>query len=342
MRLFPILGWMLFPGCWAVTGPGAVDGPLGGSVAVRCRYSSGSEKYPKFWCRKGGFWEGGRWRCSNGLFIVETSGSEAEVRRGRVSIRDNHTELAFTVTVENLTRADAGMYHCGVGREWLYDPRATVELTVSPANYSPTSRETSSSATVQPTASSPSISTSLGTNAEKGISSFYPGISTNHDTTASESQDSDILFYVLIPCVLLVLILLLLAAVMLVRLSKKRKKALSGASVQKDKKINLSNLAVGNNAAGGSPEYAVIDSPAATDQTGFYSNVETPPNSDCNYAEIQPHCQGSEEVSYAMVTISTPDQQPIYANVEQRPKKTCPAKPPEETLYSAVKKPTKH
>ncbi|XP_043383607.1 CMRF35-like molecule 2 isoform X1 [Chelonia mydas] len=283
MRLFPILGWMLFPGCWAVTGPGAVSGLLGGSVAVRCRYRGGFEDYLKFWCR-----EGGSWHCSNWLHIVETNGSEAEVRRGRVSIRDNHTELAFTVTVENLTRADAGTYHCGVGKSGP-DPRAAVKLTVSPANYSPTSTETSSSAIVQPAASSPSISTSLGTNAEKGKSSF----STNHDTTPSGSQDSDILFYVLIPCVLLVLILLLLAAVMLVRLSKKRKKALSGASVQRDKKINLSNL-------------------------------------------------GSEEVSYATVTISTPDQQPIYANVEQRPKKTRPAKPPEETLYSAVKKPTKH
>ncbi|CAM4650478.1 CMRF35-like molecule 1 isoform X2 [Caretta caretta] len=292
MRLFPILGWMLFPGCWAVTGPGAVRGPPGGSVAVRCRYRGGSEDDPKFWCREGGGWTGGRWRCSDGLHIVETSGSEAEVRQGRVSIRDNHTELAFTVTVENLTRADAGTYHCGVGKPGRLDPRATVELTVSPANSSPPSTETSSSATEQPTASSPSISTSLGTNAEKGISTFYPGISTNHDTTASGSQDSDIV-YILVPCVLLVLILFLLAAVMLVRLSKKRKKALSGASVQRDKKINLSNL-------------------------------------------------GSEEVSYVTVTISNPDQQPIYANMEQRPKKTRPAKPPEETLYSAVKKPPKH
>ncbi|XP_073166715.1 CMRF35-like molecule 1 isoform X3 [Lepidochelys kempii] len=285
MRLFPILGWMLFPGCWAVTGPGAVHGPPGGAVAVRCQYQSGSEDDPKFWCREAGVWEGGSWRCSRGHHIVETNGSEAEVRRGRVSIRDNHTELAFTVTVENLTRADAGTYHCGVGKVWRSDPRATVELTVSP--------ETSSSATEQPTASSPSISTSLGTNAEKGISTFCPGISTNHDTTASgRSQDSDIV-YILVPCVLLVLILFLLAAVMLVRLSKKRKKALSGASVQRDKKINLSNL-------------------------------------------------GSEEVSYVTVTISNPDQQPIYANLEQRPKKTRPAKPPEETLYSAVKKPPKH
>ncbi|CAM4633104.1 unnamed protein product [Lepidochelys olivacea] len=291
MRLFPILGWMLFPGCWAVTGPGAVHGPPGGAVAVRCQYQSGSEDDPKFWCQEAGVWEGGSWRCSRGHHIVETNGSEAEVRQGRVSIRDNHTELAFTVTVENLTWADAGTYHCGVGKSGP-DPRVAVELTVSPANSSPPSTETSSSATEQPTASSPSISTSLGTNAEKGISTFCPGISTNHDTTASGSQDSDIV-YILVPCVLLVLILFLLAAVMLVRLSKKRKKALSGASVQRDKKINLSNL-------------------------------------------------GSEEVSYVTVTISNPDQQPIYANLEQRPKKTRPAKPPEETMYSAVKKPPKH
>ncbi|CAM5097200.1 unnamed protein product, partial [Natator depressus] len=104
---------------------------MGGSVAVRCRYRGCFEDYPKFWCREGGVWVVGSWHCSNGLFIVETNGSEAEVRRDRVSIRDNHTELAFTVTVENLTRADAGTYHCGVGRFWL-DPRATVELTVSP------------------------------------------------------------------------------------------------------------------------------------------------------------------------------------------------------------------
>lgn len=118
-------------GCWAVTGPGAVRGPPGGSVAVRCRYRGGSEDDPKFWCREAGVWVGGSWRCSEGRHIVETNGSEAEVRRGRVSIRDSHTELAFTVTVENLTRADAGTYHCGVGKVWRSDPRAAVELTVS-------------------------------------------------------------------------------------------------------------------------------------------------------------------------------------------------------------------
>ncbi|XP_050776821.1 CMRF35-like molecule 3 [Gopherus flavomarginatus] len=279
MRIFPILGWMLFPGCWAVTGPRAVRGPAGGSVAVRCRYRAGYEDYPKFWCREGYL------RCSDGLHIIETDGSEVEVTRGSVSIRDNHTQRVFTVTVENLTPADAGWYHCGVERTGR-DLKATVELTVSPATSSPPPTERSSSATVQP-ASSTTKSTSIWTTAEEEKSSF----STNQDATSPVPQDSDITFYILLPCILLVLILFLLAAVMLVRLSKKRKKALSGASVQRDKKINLSNL--------GSEE--------------------------------------TEEVSYVTVTISTPDQQPIYANVEQRPKTTRPAKPPEETLYSTVK-----
>ncbi|KAM7145820.1 CMRF35-like molecule 1 isoform 2-T2 [Macrochelys suwanniensis] len=347
-------------GCWAVTGPGAVRGPPGGSVAVPCRYREGYERNPKYWCRGG-------WLCSNG-HMVETDGSEAEVTRGRVSIRDNHPQREFTVTVGNLTPADAGTYQCGVHRTGLLDPRDTVELSVSPersssatssatANSSPTSSERSSTAdsstsppvrssaaTVQPASSSTSKPTSIWTTAEEGKPSF----SINQDTTSPVDPNPDIPLQILIPCVLLVLIVFLLAAVMLVRMSKMRKKALSAASVQRDKKINLSNLAVGNNAADDSPEYGVIDSRAATDQTGFYSNVEILPNSvnpDSNYVEIQPPCQGSgesEEVSYATVTISTPDQQPIYANMVKRPKTTRPANPPEETLYSAVKNPSKH
>ncbi|XP_065419539.1 uncharacterized protein LOC101950127 [Chrysemys picta bellii] len=135
MRIFSVLLWILFPGCWALTGPGAVRGPPGGSVAVRCRYQTGYERYQKFWCREGGglleglvgglFW-------SNGLHIVDTDGSEAEVTGDRVSIRDNHTQRVFTVTLDNLTRADAGTYHCGVLRTGLLDLRAAVEVTVSP------------------------------------------------------------------------------------------------------------------------------------------------------------------------------------------------------------------
>ncbi|XP_053903577.1 CMRF35-like molecule 3 [Malaclemys terrapin pileata] len=195
--------------CWAVTGPGAVRGPPGGSVAVRCRYRTGYEDYHKFWCREGGSLVEG-WFWCNG-HIVETDGSEAEVTRGRVSIRDNHTQRVFTVTLDNLTRADAGTYRCGVVRTGLLDLRAAVEVTVSPANSSPIPTKRSSSATVPPASSSPSKPTFIWTTTEKGKSSF----STNQDTTPSVAQDSHILLHILLPCVLLLLILFLLAAVML-------------------------------------------------------------------------------------------------------------------------------
>ncbi|XP_044840364.1 CMRF35-like molecule 7 [Mauremys mutica] len=126
MRIFSVLLWILFPGCWAVTGPGAVRSPPGGSVAVRCRYRAGYENYQKFWCREGGLF------CSNWFHVIQTDGSEAEVTRGRVSIRDNHTQRVFSVTVGNLKPADAGTYLCGVQRSG-FELRDAVELTVSPA-----------------------------------------------------------------------------------------------------------------------------------------------------------------------------------------------------------------
>ncbi|XP_065272117.1 CMRF35-like molecule 5 [Emys orbicularis] len=168
MRIFSVLLWILFPGCWAVTGvtgPGAVRGPPGGSVAVRCRYQSGYEDYPKFWCQEG------VWGCSNWHHIVETDGSEAEVTRGRVSIRDNHTQRVFTVTLENLTRADSGTYQCGVERPGLLNLWASVEVTVSSAVPSPSLTARTPHATKQPDLPPPT----------KAESSFSP---TAHTTPA--------------------------------------------------------------------------------------------------------------------------------------------------------------
>uniref|UniRef100_A0A8C3IZ44 Immunoglobulin domain-containing protein n=1 Tax=Chrysemys picta bellii TaxID=8478 RepID=A0A8C3IZ44_CHRPI len=155
-------------GCWAVTGPGSVHGLPGWSVAVRCQYERGYEDYLKFWCGAGGL--AGGWFCSNG-HIVETDGSEAEVTRGGVSIRDNHTQRVFTVTLDNLTRADAGTYHCGVVRTGLLDLRATVEVTVSAAIHTSTSTGRPPVTTEQPSgAASTSITLSISSNDTHGLS----------------------------------------------------------------------------------------------------------------------------------------------------------------------------
>uniref|UniRef100_A0A8C8S7N5 Ig-like domain-containing protein n=1 Tax=Pelusios castaneus TaxID=367368 RepID=A0A8C8S7N5_9SAUR len=122
-------------GCWAgpVTGPGSVCGPPGGSVAVQCRYETGYEEDPKFWCRAGSC-------IFSGQHLAETSRAEAEVKWGRVSIRDNRTERVFTVTVENLTPADAGNYYCGIVKDWIIDPTDTVTLIISPGKSRPCSQ----------------------------------------------------------------------------------------------------------------------------------------------------------------------------------------------------------
>ncbi|XP_067403878.1 CMRF35-like molecule 2 [Emydura macquarii macquarii] len=121
MRIFPVLSWMLIPGCWALTGPGTVRGPAGGSVIVNCSYGEGYESYSKYWYRES-------WG-----YIAESSGTEAEVKRGRVSLRDNHRRRSFTVTVENLASADAGTYLCGIHRIWfLSDPVDNVQVIVTP------------------------------------------------------------------------------------------------------------------------------------------------------------------------------------------------------------------
>ncbi|XP_039357253.1 CMRF35-like molecule 7 [Mauremys reevesii] len=235
MRIFSALLWILFPGCWAVTGPGAVRGPAGGSVAVRCRYRAGYEDYPKFWCRAGG-----SWRCSDGLHIVETDGSEAEVTRGRVSIRDNRTQRAFTVTVENLTPADAGTYHCGVVRIGLLDLRDTVTLTVSPEKDL-------------------TVATSPWTVPEVDVLVSTPNLA----------------LYILIPSILLVLLLILFIAVKFRRASQRRSQALEDTPGQKDKNVYLCNTNPGHK-----PPFSASDPAATSQMAIYMNEQQLPSSAD--------------------------------------------------------------
>ncbi|XP_002748750.1 CMRF35-like molecule 6 [Callithrix jacchus] len=119
---------LLVPGCFALSGPHTVAGPLGGSLSVQCGYEVEHRTLNKYWCRA-------PWtiRCAK---IVETRGSAGKLRNGRVSIMDHPANLSFTVTLENLTEDDAGTYWCGVDLPWLrdlHDPFIKVEVSVFPA-----------------------------------------------------------------------------------------------------------------------------------------------------------------------------------------------------------------
>uniref|UniRef100_A0A8C6DV19 Immunoglobulin V-set domain-containing protein n=1 Tax=Moschus moschiferus TaxID=68415 RepID=A0A8C6DV19_MOSMO len=92
----------------AVSGPRAVSGVEQGSLTVRCRYDNGWERCLKWWCR------GAAW--SSCRFVVKTTGSEKEVKKGRVSIKDNWKDRSFTVTMEKLRLDDSDTYWCGIER----------------------------------------------------------------------------------------------------------------------------------------------------------------------------------------------------------------------------------
>ncbi|XP_025054981.1 CMRF35-like molecule 7 [Alligator sinensis] len=127
MWALPLWLWILFPGCMALIGPEIVTGPEGGSVSVTCKYNRGHEKNGKLWCRAGP-----SSRCSSGEHTIHTNWSEANVQKGRLSLQDNHILRTFTITMEHLTKADAGTYLCGVLIAFSSDLRHAVEVTVSP------------------------------------------------------------------------------------------------------------------------------------------------------------------------------------------------------------------
>lgn len=96
----------------------------GGSLSVQCRYEEEYIDDKKYWDKSPCFLS---WK-----HIVETTESAREVRRGRVSIRDDPANLTFTVTLERLTEEDAGTYCCGITAQFSVDPTHEVEVVVFP------------------------------------------------------------------------------------------------------------------------------------------------------------------------------------------------------------------
>ncbi|XP_017928642.3 CMRF35-like molecule 6 [Manacus vitellinus] len=306
MQLLPLLAWALLPGCGAMGWRRTVQGFVGESLSVTCEYQPGLEMNPKFWCKPGTVYT-----CAKDIVI--TSESQPVVRKGRFSIRDNHTHLVFTVTVEDLTKKDAGIYRCGVrmGRLQL-DWSDEVEVIVLPATPPSTSTTNKHTDLISPV-TGPTQTTSQG--------------GTVHMTSnPSSNQRLNVVEHILTPGIVVVLLLLAVAAAVLVILSRKRKKALSRAAIEMDRTRSVSHT--GADAL----NYADINHHMGTAESQLYSNAEafrSLQNSTIEYMEVRHSAKPVEEETeamYARVQKRVPQQEQIYSNMPPAPQ---PSEEPE-------------
>lgn len=114
---------LCFPGAHSYAITNAVTGWEQGLLTVHCHYEPGWENYVKWWCR------GANWYSCR--ILVQTSGSEQEVKKGRMSIKDHQKSRTFSVTMEDLRLDDADTYWCGIERA-ITDLGVQVHVTVLP------------------------------------------------------------------------------------------------------------------------------------------------------------------------------------------------------------------
>ncbi|XP_069065943.1 protein CD300H-like isoform X3 [Pleurodeles waltl] len=247
----------------ALTGSREVTGIRGGSVSVECSYEAEYRDSPKYWCRGPG------WSCEK---VVETSMSEREVRKDRVTIRDEPSTRTFTVVMEGLRPEDAGSYQCGIGRPVSLDPLFLVSVVVLTA-----------SSISPPTTISVKTASSLPTQ-EPSASSNVPSISS---TETSGTGSSDWILHYLLPAGAFLLIILLLAAVLLIRSQRNKKKAFDRTSSLNN---GTSQPPDQETAESQGLNYALIQFGDAKQQQDIYINMEVvrkDPSVECEYDTVR-------------------------------------------------------
>ncbi|XP_042305903.1 CMRF35-like molecule 1 [Sceloporus undulatus] len=267
----------------ALEGPKELAGFLGRPLSVVCRYTKGYEDYAKYWC------QGDSWRsCKT---VVKTGGTEAEAKAGRTFIKDNRTSLHFTVTLEKLTEEDAGTYWCAIERTGS-DPGFLVTITVLPAPT--TIAVTTTSVPTEP---------------------IFP-IKTTESSPGSGLHDN---LTILLPTVFLILVAILTGALLLMWRLKKQK----AAKTCKDIPLPMSPRPTEGNtsetvlnprfrhhhkAAPSNINQVMNNHPAEVEYTAVAIGVPTAA------ASSQVHTN-AENISYATLRFSMPDEQATYANV---------------------------
>ncbi|XP_072513370.1 polymeric immunoglobulin receptor-like isoform X4 [Salminus brasiliensis] len=119
-----------------------VNGHVGGSVNISCKYPQSSSSKPKFLCRRVGSAD-----CNYKASVKE---SRRWIKEGKFSLYDEGENQTFTVSINNLTNEDSGEYWCGAESDWESDHGYKVYITqikltvtapveMTPLNIMPTS-----------------------------------------------------------------------------------------------------------------------------------------------------------------------------------------------------------
>ncbi|XP_029997553.1 polymeric immunoglobulin receptor-like isoform X2 [Sphaeramia orbicularis] len=95
-----------------------VSGYEGRNVNISCSYEYGYDTYEKYLCRND---------CGDADVLITTT----EVQKNRYSITDDTSVRVFTVTISQLSAADAGKYWCGISKSFT-DIYTEVKLNVKP------------------------------------------------------------------------------------------------------------------------------------------------------------------------------------------------------------------
>uniref|UniRef100_A0A8D2GX55 CD300 molecule like family member g n=1 Tax=Urocitellus parryii TaxID=9999 RepID=A0A8D2GX55_UROPR len=329
-----VLLWscLMLPGYEALKGPKYISGFEGDTVSLKCTYGKEERERKKYWCKQIGYLVP---RCSSTIYSGEDG---QEITQGRVSICDNPQELAFTVTLRDLTLQDAGKYWCGADKLG-FDETFLVSLTVFPAppdlhlavttaKQGKTGTEASPVIGTVPlqhagphTGTSPYAGTSAHTATSPHAGSSRPPMPLDstlaEDTSpvpishSSRSRVSIPMVRILAP--VLVLLSLLLAAGLIASgslLLRWRKTAQLALETQKNEKVHLPTLPLGNSWV---PEEAVINLSGPTEPLTSLKSSASP------YKETLCLNQTTEELeapSLDPMESTIPDPLPLMSEEE--------------------------
>nr|XP_008511419.1 PREDICTED: CMRF35-like molecule 1 isoform X4 [Equus przewalskii] len=296
-------------GSFDIRGPKVMRGPERGSLTVRCRYGQGWKTYRKWWCR------GADWASCK--ILVITNGSEQEVKRDRVSIRDDQRNLTFTVTMEELRRDDEDTYWCGIERTGT-DPGFQVKVTIDPAPVTPEKIQ------VSPTVTSHHSESRSG-RPQAG----------NHEPAGQKVKSSvSLKLSVLIPLIFAVLLLLSVAASLLAwRMVKQREKApeISQEQVLQplESDVCYANLTLQHTGTSSGPSRK-----KASRKPSYFAQVDQVEGEYVTMDSIP-----REDISYPALSLDTLDQEPTYSNTSHLVAHSPSGSHAEPTEYSTIRKP---